>query len=843
MRRDSATSERGTADAPIRTDQAVVSDAGNRKNEAFISYSRKDQVFVRRLHAALQSRNRDVWADWEDIPPTAKWMEEIHAGIEASDNFIFILSPDSLASEVCGQELAHAIAHNKRLIPLLYREVAPGSAPKELSSHNWIYCRESDDFEQVIEVVIRSMDTDLGWTRAHTRFLTRAIEWTSKHRNKSYLLRGTDLFESEQWLVEGSTGKEPKPTALQTEYIFASRRSERARQGTAVSFATAAMVLISVLALLAMVSRQQAIALKVKAEAESVRARAREYAAKAQLARNLADLTGDFEQTPRSISLAIESLRLDPTLEADQTLRAGLAVMPRFVRALPYSRNILAMSLAGNGETLRSIDENGSAQSRRWREDTTAPTPPRNEVAAPTVCATSSDGSRIATAITKSVQVFEAISGRSVLKRPLGNAANVYALALSRDGALVAIGGEDGAIHVWDVGAGREAPIPRSLRCVGGVTALAFSPDGSRLAAGGADGALRVFVWRAGTAAPAANPIQYRRPLTSLVYSLDGKELATGTERVVQVWGPDGIERTRVCLRGKVTAMTFSPDSSLLFTAEDGREVTVWEASARQDVADLNEGDSVRSVAFSADSTLLATATLGKSARIWDLRGLQSRTSLPVDQTSVISALTFSSDGKRVTTLMESGALRTFDRATGLEQSPPRLRIPGSSTVAAFSPDGRLLSVLQGNAATIWDWSTGKQLGKVTGNGPITGVALSRDTAMLALADGSGVHIYDWRAVKEIEPQVHIRPGTEVLSIAFSPDGLYIATAGKDGSGIVWSRETGTQLSQITDPQWLQAAAFSPDGTYVATGGNARMTRIWLWRPKDLIAEARRRLR
>ena len=114
---------------------------------------------------------------------------------------------------------------------------------------------------------------------------------------------------------------------------------------------------------------------------------------------------------------------------------------------------------------------------------------------------------------------------------------------------------------------------------------------------------------------------------------------------------------------------------------------------------------------------------------------------------------------------------------------------------------------------------------------------------MMAIADGSGIHFFDWRAAKEIAPQVHIRPASEVLSIAFSPDGHFIVTAGKDGSGRVWNRETGAQLSQVTDPQWLQTSAFSPDGTYVATAGNAKTTRIWLWRPKDLIAEARRRLR
>jgi hypothetical protein len=53
--------------------------------DVFISYSRKDTDFVRRLHEALGERNRDTWVDWEDIPPTAEWLEEIYSAIESRD--------------------------------------------------------------------------------------------------------------------------------------------------------------------------------------------------------------------------------------------------------------------------------------------------------------------------------------------------------------------------------------------------------------------------------------------------------------------------------------------------------------------------------------------------------------------------------------------------------------------------------------------------------------------------------------------------------------------------------------------------------------------------------------
>jgi hypothetical protein len=63
----------------------------------FISYSRKDAAFVRRLHGLLVARGRDPWVDWDDIPPIAEWMQRIRAGIDAAPAVIFVLSPDATA--------------------------------------------------------------------------------------------------------------------------------------------------------------------------------------------------------------------------------------------------------------------------------------------------------------------------------------------------------------------------------------------------------------------------------------------------------------------------------------------------------------------------------------------------------------------------------------------------------------------------------------------------------------------------------------------------------------------------------------------------------------------------
>ena len=70
--------------------------------KVFISYSRKDIDFAKRLAAELEKNNLDFWVDWEGIPPTVDWWEQIEKVIEEADIFLFLINPDSAKSKICG---------------------------------------------------------------------------------------------------------------------------------------------------------------------------------------------------------------------------------------------------------------------------------------------------------------------------------------------------------------------------------------------------------------------------------------------------------------------------------------------------------------------------------------------------------------------------------------------------------------------------------------------------------------------------------------------------------------------------------------------------------------------
>jgi hypothetical protein len=106
--------------------------------DVFISYSRDDIAFARILHDALKAKDLDTWIDWQDIPPSADWLAEVYRAIEAADTFVFVLSAASIESEIRHKEVAHALNHNKRLIPIVLEDMDPERLPPEVAALNWV---------------------------------------------------------------------------------------------------------------------------------------------------------------------------------------------------------------------------------------------------------------------------------------------------------------------------------------------------------------------------------------------------------------------------------------------------------------------------------------------------------------------------------------------------------------------------------------------------------------------------------------------------------------------------------------------------------------------------------
>ena len=191
--------------------------------DVFISYSRVDSDFARKLNDALQLQGKTTWFDQESIASGVDFQQEINRGIETANNFLFIISPSSVHSPYCASEVEYAAKLNKRVVTVLYRGVSSQELHPILAGVQWIeFKRHGGDFYANFGELIRTLDTDTEHVRMHTRLLARALEWERQGYDDSFLLRGKDLDVSQVGLLQ-SADKEPKPNALQLEYLKASR--------------------------------------------------------------------------------------------------------------------------------------------------------------------------------------------------------------------------------------------------------------------------------------------------------------------------------------------------------------------------------------------------------------------------------------------------------------------------------------------------------------------------------------------------------------------------------------------------------------------------------------------
>ena len=93
------------------------------------------------------------------------------------------MSPASLASEHCLQELADAVSLNKLIIPVVYQDADAPTLPAAVSDAEWVFLRERDNRASGMDRLIEALETDLEWRDHHTRLAGRTREWLDTGRD------------------------------------------------------------------------------------------------------------------------------------------------------------------------------------------------------------------------------------------------------------------------------------------------------------------------------------------------------------------------------------------------------------------------------------------------------------------------------------------------------------------------------------------------------------------------------------------------------------------------------------------------------------------------------------
>ena len=114
--------------------------------QIFISYSRKDIAFARKLAGDLEKAGYDVWWDLTDLRGGDDWPRVIPAAIESSQYVIVVLSPNSAISDWVEKEYTQALGLRKKIIPVMLK---PSRVPFALITVNYVNFTSGDYFDNL----------------------------------------------------------------------------------------------------------------------------------------------------------------------------------------------------------------------------------------------------------------------------------------------------------------------------------------------------------------------------------------------------------------------------------------------------------------------------------------------------------------------------------------------------------------------------------------------------------------------------------------------------------------------------------------------------------------------
>ncbi len=485
------------------------------------------------------------------------------------------------------------------------------------------------------------------------------------------------------------------------------------------------------------------------------------------------------------------------------------------------------------------------------------------------------------------VRLWDVASGKEVSQFPIDEKYGLD-VSFSRDGKLLACGTFTGAIYLWDLTSGRERwrtpsrqdamssvafspdgselytvrkeicvldtangkqkrsfPLPREMHH------LAVTSDGKRAAAIGDEPVVRLFDLSDGT--PLNPNAGHAEPIFGVAFAPDGKSLATASrESVFRLWDASTGRRLKE-FQGKAGSVAFSADGKTLATTAEFDSVSLWNVAT--DKRKQLEGAPMPTngrIAFLQGQPPLLVCDVNGTLTVWDATNgklmPQNYTKGPDPlSSSVTHDLPFAVAGDGRTIAIDNkkryGPIVLWDARSGKELRATEV----DASVLAISPDSRLLAALRtgaflpgetGPRLVLIDALTGKEKHKLPHTKYDLDAVFSPDGRMLAAADSSGVRL--WETASGQERRHFAGHEGPIRCVAFSPDGLKLASGSDDTTALIWDvyRER-TETALVADEPgalWAMLADDKADRAFDAI-------RQLLRRPQQAVALARKHLK
>lgn len=798
--------------------------------DVFVSYRRLDVDFVKSFVDGLKAEDKEVWVDWEDLPPGgAEFTEDIRRGIESSDSFVAILSPDYLESTYCVDlELGYAIELNKKIIPVVYRKFEDYPVPPAISHINWIYftphAGQENKFEESMPRVIEAIEVDFAYVRDHTRLLQRAREWDTNNRRNSYLLTGDEVTVGETFLMQSAT-KDPSATEIHHEFIHASRGWENQKVRRNLIIAVSVTILSIVLAAFALVQRQRAV--EQQAIAEQQRAIAVEQQTIAEQQRAIAveerNRAEEQQQLSDSRRLAVQSLVALDDGAVDLSLLLSLEALDS------------AETLAAIGSLVTVFEDNPYLDTYLYAHDAplTSVIYHPNEL----LMVTGAEDGSISVWDMEDLTITHQISEHN---------SDVWDMDFHPDGDQFAVAFEDGAIELYTAD-GTELLERIENAHEGIITSLNYSSTGEQFITTSYDSNAKL--WDAETLEPRLLAIDDTETthidwILDSVFSPTGEQVALMTwDNVVQIWdvasGTLVFDPILLPVVGSnfSVAIAWSPDGRSILTGDVLGTIRFVDATSGTliDFVLSRHRDHIREIVYSPDGTFFASVSHDGTTILWNAINGQPITDAPIRvHSNQVNGVTFSPDGEQMITVGDDGRAVLFDM-TRPDLLGELVLTQDSEIFAVITmDDGDILSTgLDGNVYLTDGESYDSVILIEPDIGRITAASLSADETVLAIATDAGVmQLWDIETENPLSDAFTAHSAT-IFALKISPDGTQLASAGDDQKIVIWSLDD--LQNDIFDnfvpleghSDGIFDVAWHPTLPLIASGSRDNTIRLW----------------
>lgn len=479
---------------------------------------------------------------------------------------------------------------------------------------------------------------------------------------------------------------------------------------------------------------------------------------------------------------------------------------------------------------------------------------------------------------TGEIQLHDASNHTELLRLPGPGNTVEWTLRFSADGRWLVAKYQDGSLRLWDLDR-RETTL--ELPSGASLGAVNFSPDSQRIAIGDNNGSIHIHNTESG--AELKRFTSLTQPYALVFHPHDNKLAISShtNSQAVIVDANTGTVLKPLPHPAGVRGMSWRPDGSLLATSCANGAVFVWEISTGRSKSLDGHGVTVTHVTFNHAGNLLASYGWDGATRLWDPVSGKRHVRVAGE---FIAFSRFSPDDRWLPFKVSSDEVGLWEIATADE-----CRTLGKGTPSSFSPNGRLLAATDDQGTKVWDVSTGHVAAVVPDQHAVSAHFLGDDSNILisarnrlsswslepsapdqsgALQVGANTEILPeriavlgpasvtpnarWIVAEQLAARSLILIDRDQLThrlfegthdsrnlfLAISPHARWIASGTWKGTGVkVWDAAAGRALIDLP-VEGNCNVAFSPDEKWLVTGSGEeyRFWEVGSWKPRHSVA-------